>query len=300
MLTIFTIPKPFAGHIGVIQRNAIMSWLHLVPGCEIILFGDEPGIEEIAKEFNLIHIPEIRKSRYGTPFLNDVFFQAQQIAHNEVMCYCNTDIIFFNAIIDAVKKIPLKEYLMVGDRWDVDITTPLDTSQEKWAEDLFNYAKEHHTLLDFMGMDYFIFPKGMLLNMLPFIVGRRGWDNWLIFHVRQRKISVIDATPVVHVVHQNHDYSHIPDKKGTRWDGPESSENLNLLQNRQIYLWELTDSDWVLTPAGLGKKQLSLRTVGQVLVLSTPQKFQIILEPFFRVGHLLKYGYLKLSSHLRR
>ena len=27
MLTIFTIPKPFIGHIGVIQRNAIMSWL---------------------------------------------------------------------------------------------------------------------------------------------------------------------------------------------------------------------------------------------------------------------------------
>jgi hypothetical protein len=277
-----------------------MSWLHLVPGCEIILFGDEEGIMEIAKEFNLIHIPKIRKTRYGTPFLNDVFLQAQQIAHNAVMCYCNADIIFFKAIIDAVKKIPLKEYLMVGERWDVDITTPLDPSREKWAEDLFNYSQEHHTLLDFMGMDYFIFPKGMLLNILPFIVGRRGWDNWLIFHVRQRRIPVIDATPVVHVVHQNHNYSHIPDKKGTRWDGPESSENLNLIQNRQIYLWELADSDWVLTPAGPEKKPFSLRTVGQVLVLSAPQKFHIILEPFFRIGHLLKYGYLELSKHLRR
>ena len=31
MLTIFTIPKPFVGHIGVIQRNAIISWLNLSP-----------------------------------------------------------------------------------------------------------------------------------------------------------------------------------------------------------------------------------------------------------------------------
>ena len=73
MLTIFTIPKPFIGHIGVIQRNAIISWLHLVPECEIILFGDEPGIQEITQEFGIMHVPEIRKTRYGTPFLDDVF-----------------------------------------------------------------------------------------------------------------------------------------------------------------------------------------------------------------------------------
>ena len=100
MLTIFTIPKPFAGHIGVIQRNAIMSWLALIPACEIILFGDEPGIQEIAQEFGIVHVPEIRKTQYGTPFLDDVFNQAQQIAHHNVVCYCNADIIFFNGIQD--------------------------------------------------------------------------------------------------------------------------------------------------------------------------------------------------------
>jgi hypothetical protein len=300
MLTIFTIPKPFVGHIGVIQRNAIISWLALTPACEIILFGDEPGIREIALEFNITHVPEIRKTQYGTPYLDDVFNQSQQIAHHNVVCYCNADIIFFNDILDAVKKIPQKEYLMVGERWDVDVITPIDTTRENWSKEFFTYAQEHHTLLDFMGMDYFIFPKGMLLTMLPFAVGRRGWDNWLIYHVRKREIPVIDATPVVHVVHQNHSYSHIPDKKGIRWDGPESSANLKLIQNRQIYLWELADSDWVLTPEGPKKKQFSLRTIGQILILSTPQRFQRVLEPFFRIGHILKFGYLKLFGYLRR
>lgn len=43
MLTLFTIPKPFQGHIGMIQRNATQSWLQLQRACEIVLVGDEGG-----------------------------------------------------------------------------------------------------------------------------------------------------------------------------------------------------------------------------------------------------------------
>ena len=56
MLTIFTIPKCFRGHISVIQRNAIRSWRMLRPECEIILFGDEEGMKEVAEEFGVRHI----------------------------------------------------------------------------------------------------------------------------------------------------------------------------------------------------------------------------------------------------
>jgi hypothetical protein len=300
MLTIFTIPKPFTGHIGVIQRNAIMSWLNLVPECEIILFGDDPGIREVAQEFGIRHVPEIRKNEYGTPFLNDVFNQTQRIAHHDIVCYSNADIIFFNNILEAVKKIPVKDYLMTGERWDVDVTIPLEFSRKNWAQDFFTFARSHHTVLNFPGMDYFIFPRGMLQDMLPFVVGRRGWDNWLIFQVRKRKIPVIDATSVVHVIHQNHSYTHVPQKEGTRWEGPESWNNIKLVKNRQIYLWELGDSDWVLTPEGMKKKPFTLRTVEQDLILSTPEKLHIFLEPFYRIGHIMKFGYLKLSEHLRR
>ena len=159
MLTIFTIPKPFSGHIGVIQRNAIMSWLSLIPECEVILFGDEPGIREIAQEFGIRHVPEIRKNEYGTPFLDDVFNHAQKIAHHDIICYCNADIIFFNDIIEAVKKISVREYLMVGERWDVDVTTPLDTSRENWAEEFLNFARESSYSSEFPGNGLFYFPQ---------------------------------------------------------------------------------------------------------------------------------------------
>lgn len=298
MLTIFTIPKPFVGHIGIIQRNAVLSWLNLFPECEIILFGDEPGIREIAHEFGIRHVPEIKKNEYGTPFLDDVFIQAQIIARHDILCYCNADIIFFNDLIETVKKIPGREYLMVGERWDVDVTTPIDISRKSWAGEFFAFARDHHSVENFPGMDYFIFPKGMLAEFPPFVVGRRGWDNWLIYHVRKRQIPVIDATPVVHVIHQNHSYAHVPQKEGTRWEGPESSNNVRLVGNRQIYLWELADADWVHTREGPKKKPFSLRTIEQDLILSTPENLHMFLEPFYRAGHVIKYGYLKLRGHV--
>lgn len=46
MLTIFSYPKPFKGHIDVIQRNAINSWTLLNPKPEIILACDEEGTKE--------------------------------------------------------------------------------------------------------------------------------------------------------------------------------------------------------------------------------------------------------------
>ena len=51
MLTIFAIPKPFQGHVSIIQRNAIQSWTKLHPDCEVILLGDEPGTGTVAAEF---------------------------------------------------------------------------------------------------------------------------------------------------------------------------------------------------------------------------------------------------------
>ncbi len=59
MLTIFTVPKPFRGHIKVIQTNAIRSWLLLRPECEVILFGNDEGTAEIACELGRRHIPNI-------------------------------------------------------------------------------------------------------------------------------------------------------------------------------------------------------------------------------------------------
>jgi len=66
MLTIFTTAKPFRGHSGIIQRNALQSWKALQPDIEIILFGDDEGAAEAAEEFGLRHEEQVERNEWGT------------------------------------------------------------------------------------------------------------------------------------------------------------------------------------------------------------------------------------------
>ena len=84
MLTIFGIPKPFEGHFGVIQRNAIQSWTRLSPRCQVLLFGDETGTAEMAAEVGAQHIPKVERNEFGTPLLQDLFRQAIERANDGV------------------------------------------------------------------------------------------------------------------------------------------------------------------------------------------------------------------------
>ena len=93
MLTIFSTPKPFKGHIGIIQRNAITSWTLLHPQPEIILFGNDEGTAEAAKDIGVLHVSQIARNEFGTPLLNDFFQQAKQQASHQTLCYVNADIV---------------------------------------------------------------------------------------------------------------------------------------------------------------------------------------------------------------
>ena len=133
MLTIFTTAKPFRGHTGVIQRNALQSWKALHLDIEIILFGDDPGAAEAAQELGLHHEPFVERNEFGTKRVDYLFARAQAIAQHEILCYVNCDIILmqdFRRAIERVRAIH-REFLMGGRRWDTDITEPLPFDQDR-------------------------------------------------------------------------------------------------------------------------------------------------------------------------
>src|SRR2546430_4941754 len=92
-MTLFTLPKGFTSSFDTIQRNAIQSWLKIDPRPEIILFGDDPGVANVAEEYGLRHVPTVERNSYGTPLVGPVMEQAQQVALNDLVCYVNADII---------------------------------------------------------------------------------------------------------------------------------------------------------------------------------------------------------------
>jgi hypothetical protein len=228
MLTIFAVPKPFKGHVGLIQRNALGSWVRLAD--EVILFGDEEGIADAARELGARHLPKVARNQFGTPLLDGVFSQAERLCATPWLVYANSDIILREDFQRAVSLLPRRPCLLTGRRWNLDITEPIDFDQRDWSEALARRAQEEGVQDAHTAIDYFAFRPGTLGEIPPFAVGRPFWDNWLLFHARAAGLWLVDATPSVVVIHQNHDYGHVPNRvAGTRWKGPEGHANKRLV-----------------------------------------------------------------------
>lgn len=267
MLTLFTMPKPFRGYIGTIQRNAIKSWTLLRPECEIILFGDEEGVADAARDLGVKHVASVRRNSYGTPLLNDMFEQAESIASDRSMCLVNCDIILMGDFMAALARVQAKKqrFLMCGRRWNVDIKEPLDFSQG-WEERLKAYVRASGTLVPPNSIDFFVFQKGLWGRVPPFAIGRPRYDNWMIYKALNGGNAVIDCTPVVMSVHQNHDYSHVAQGKNNSWEGPEAEINKDLY-GRRMPFYTLEDANWQLTDQGLKRKMTVVSLKNRVKTL---------------------------------
>lgn len=246
MLTIFSIPKPFRGHVGIIQRNAIHSWFLLHPKCEIVLCGDELGSEETASQFGAKFIPHVDRNEHGTPFLNSAFDQVKQIASHPLLCYANADIILLSDLLRVVQRIRFQRFLVVGQRWDLGLAIPWDFQQPNWEDRLRTYVARRGARHPPSGGDYFVFPRdSVIAKFPPFVVGRPGWDNWFIYRARKLGIPVVDVTRVVTAIHQNHDYTHVPNQGGEMWEGVEADRNRKLMGTRD-HFFTLLDATHVI------------------------------------------------------
>jgi hypothetical protein len=260
VLTVFSIPKPFRGHIGIIQYNAIRSWALLHPDAEVILFGDEPGTAEACRDLRVRHEPEIVRNQFGTPLLNHLFGKAQGIARHDVVCYSNCDIILAKDFTESLARVAewRKEFLMVGRRWDLNITEPLDFSPPDWSGSLQQTAL--HTGCQRQGnwIDYFAFRGDFCKSIPPFAVGRTAWDNWLIWNARHKGAAVVDASAAVAAVHQNHDYNHHPQGEKGVWEGEEARTNRQLAGGLG-HLDTIQDAPYEISAHGIRRKPGHLR-----------------------------------------
>jgi len=295
MLTIFTTAKPFRGHIGVIQRNALKSWTLLHRDVEIILFGDDEGAAEAAREFGLRHEPQVERNDTGMKRLDYIFGEARAIARHDVLCYVNCDIILmadFRTALEQVRK-KYSRFLMVGRRWDTPVTDAIDYSDPAWAEKIRAFALSTNHQRNRWFIDYFAFERDTYGDdLLPFVIGTVRWDNWLIWKALDRRLPVVDASPVVIAIHQNHDYSyHAQGRKGV-WEGKEAQRNHELAGGWR-HLRTIADTTLVLRPSGF---------------TTNPKRYWFALRrrtdtalsaAYFRVWHPVWFFFLDISRPVR-
>jgi hypothetical protein len=235
MLTFFTTAKAFRGHDGIIQRNALKSWKLLDPDVEVILFGDDDGAAEVCTELGLRHEPRVERHESGTKRLHYIFLRAQEISRHEYCCFANCDIILMQDFREAFEKARAwkKQFLLVAQRWDTDITEPIDFGDREWSDKLRRSAQTSGIQQDEFWIDIFLFRKGQYLEMPPLLVGHCYWDTWMIWKALHSGIPVLDGTPAVMPIHQNHSYNPtFGREKGTNTDAL-SKYNLQLIGGEQ-------------------------------------------------------------------
>jgi hypothetical protein len=255
MLTIFTTPKAFRGHIDVIQRNALKSWTLLDPDVEVIVFGDEEGAAETCRELGLRHEPGVERSASGTKYVRSIFGRAQEIARHSVVAYVNCDIVLTEDFARGVARVHRHfgasgKFLMVGRRWDTDITAPIEFPASDWAERARALALQQNRQQSQDWIDYFAFPRGLYIEIPPLVIGRVGWDNWLVWKARSEGVAVVDATEPVVAIHQNHDYAYHPQGKQGVWQDEEAQRNYELAGGVQ-HIYSIADATHRLTQRGV-------------------------------------------------
>lgn len=267
LLTLFTAPKAFKDPLIVtIQRNALYSWKALGDNVNIIVFGNDEGVGQHSRELGLRHLPDVTCNSYGTPLISSMLNLARDASSSPYLGIVNTDILLFSDILNAVRKAAdkLNKFLLLGQRWDMEISSSITTAAQltKVKESIPSTAVLHPP----MGSDYFIFPRDCFTAIPDFAIGRAGWDNWFIFKSRLEGWPVIDCTHDAAVVHQTHDYRHLPGGQ-PHYRLPETKLNVDLGGGDHT-IFTLFDAQYKLVNGSVIKPGLSLKKVLREIEIS--------------------------------
>jgi len=285
MISIFTAPKPFTDpHIATIQRNAIRSWKAI--GADVILVGDEAGIAEAAAELGVKHAPNVICNSYGTPMIDSIFALGRSQAENELLAYINADIILlpdFNAAAERVTRTQNK-FLIIGQRWDLDVREDLDFTGDwvdRMREEIKTRARRHPR----GGSDYFLFPRNVFEYIPPFAIGRAGWDNWMIYEARQKGWKVVDGSDAVTIIHQDHDYSHLPGGK-PHYKLPETFDNIKAGGGKRT-IFVLDDCNYILKKGELDYYPMNWKKFWREVEILPMVRWhsKFLTEVFFAIFH---------------
>lgn len=301
IITFFTAPKPFTNaHINTIQRNALLSWKKLGSEVEIFLMGADEGIDLAAADFNVRHFPQVRCNEKGTPLISSMLELARANSTSPYVCIINTDILVLPDMLDAVRITSqrFEEFLLVGQRWDVELTTPL-SKNDPFFSHVAALIREKGRLHPPMGSDYFLFPRECFPTIPDFAIGRAGWDNWMIYKACYEGWQVVDASSAITIAHQDHDYSHLQGGQ-PHYRQPETKVNVRLAGGDHT-IFTLDDTRWIVEDGQIRRRPMTWRRFWRAIEImpTTLLKSQPLAKFNYAIFHPRK-TILKLKASVKK
>ena len=229
LLTLFS-SWPVESNKHTVWRRTLENWAQLKPLVRPVFFSTSGHQADYVCRFGWDFLPVRKTASSNIPVLKVMFMDAICRFNSMFYGYANGDILFDDSLIVSLRTI--KEagldlrtpVFITGIRTNVANLTVDETS----IRNLFHVAQKKGHLFIPLSQDYFItdssFPWADIPNV---VIGRRGYDNWLLLYARQLNLITIDATETVLAVHQT-------TKAGIRegWRHRDSDYNVDLLRKR--------------------------------------------------------------------
>ena len=297
LVTILTAPKSFEDpHIQKIQRNALRSWKALGSLVDVIILGNDEGIKENALLMGIRHYPDVQCNEKGTPLISSMLKIGRDESKSSYLAIVNADVILFSDFIQSIKNVSKikKEFLIIGQRWDMDVLEEVGGHVRDFIR-LKKRVPIEAKLHPPKGSDYFIFPRICYQSVPDLAIGRAGWDNWFIYKSRWEGWTVVDGTHDVMVIHQSHDYAHLPGGK-PHYRLPETKENV-IKGGGEHTIFTLFDAQYDLMNGKLIKRKWSWRkTIREIEIFPlTNKRSQFLGKLFFYIINPKK-GYAALRK----
>ena len=218
---------------------------------QVVLVGDEEGVEQSARAADVEHVGGLARNVRGTPRLDSAFERAATVAQWPLWCYVNADIVLFDDFLRATERTitAFERFLLVGECRDLDVPAGARQQDPTVRSRLQELARDRGRLRGYAALDYFVFPRGLFDPVPPFLIGRAGLDNWLVWRACASGHPVVDATRSVVAIHQSHDYSHTRGGRAGAYSGAEALRNRQLAGGKE-HLYSLHDATHRLRPLG--------------------------------------------------
>ncbi len=197
------------------------------------------------------HEPLIGSTASGTPRIDELFGRARATGRFDLLCFVNADILLPPSLTSAVASVAERfdRFVALGRCRNVDVAERVDAPD--WRR-----LRTDGAMRPPGGIDYLVFSRDAYGTIPPFALGRAGFDNWLVWEARRRRIPVVDLTSAVPAIHQNHEYSHVHGGRAASYNGEEALENIRLAGG-ELHLFNIDDATHRLTPAGLRRNRLA-------------------------------------------
>jgi hypothetical protein len=127
----------------------------------VIVFN--PSLREYRRLAKHVRVNLTPKNEAGSNRMDYLFSRAQGIPRHDVLCYSNCDIIFNRDLCAALERVLAahREFLMVGRRWDREITLPCNFENPDWQKQIRDLALKTNKQRTPDWIDYFVFSRGL-------------------------------------------------------------------------------------------------------------------------------------------